>query len=290
MRTPTVAGLGDVVDTLRSWQVAGSPFQLHPGDVGWFWRLGPDATAQALRTWSRDGRVEAVGLLDGPDLLRLALAPALHGDVDLAQSLVADLTADDGRVLTAGEVGVEAPPGAHVHDLLGDVGWELDEPWTLLERDLSGLVERSGLTVLDVGPAEVEAWCAVHLGAFAGPAGARLGLDEMRGRWLAMAEGLPHSGARSLLGVDGDGTTVAAVTVWSAGEGRPGVLEPMGVHLDHHGRGHGRAISLAAAGALRELGSSHALVCAPSSNVAAVATYLSAGLREIGVRRDRRRA
>ena len=222
MRTPTVTGLGDVIETLRSWQVAGSPFQLHPGDVGWFWRLGSGATARALRTWSRDGRVEAVGLLDGPGLLRLALAPALHGDVDLAQSLFADLTGDDGEVLPSGEVGVEAPPGALVHDLLGDAGWQLDEPWTLLDRDLSDPVETTGLTVLDVGPDEVGDWCAVHLGAFAGPGGARIGLDEMRGRWLAMAEGLPHTDARSLLGVDDDGTPVAAVTVWSGRRVRAG--------------------------------------------------------------------
>jgi hypothetical protein len=42
--------------------------QLHPGDVGWFWRFGAEATAAAARTWSRDGRILAVGLLDGPTL------------------------------------------------------------------------------------------------------------------------------------------------------------------------------------------------------------------------------
>jgi ribosomal protein S18 acetylase RimI-like enzyme len=74
---------------------------------------------------------------------------------------------------------------------------------------------------------------------------------------------------------------VAAVTVWSAGPGRPGLLEPVGVHPEHRGRGHGRAIGVAAAAALRELGSSCAVVCTPSANVAAVATYASAGFRRV---------
>jgi ribosomal protein S18 acetylase RimI-like enzyme len=65
--------------------------------------------------------------------------------------------------------------------------------------------------------------------------------------------------------------------VWSAGQGRPGLLEPLGVHRDHRRHGYGRAISVAAAAALQELGSSTATVCTPSANVGAVATYQAAG-------------
>lgn len=54
--------------------------QLHPGDLGWFWQLGVVvAAAAAVRTWSRGGQIVAVGLLDGPELLRLTaclLTPA----------------------------------------------------------------------------------------------------------------------------------------------------------------------------------------------------------------------
>jgi ribosomal protein S18 acetylase RimI-like enzyme len=107
--------------------------------------------------------------------------------------------------------------------------------------------------------------------------------------WRAMAAGSPYAGARCLVAYDG-GEAVAAVTVWSAGPGRPGLLEPMGVHSDHRGRGHGRAITLAAAAALRELGASSALVCTPSSNVGAVATYRSAGFEAGPEIRDRCRA
>ena len=81
----------------------------------------------------------------------------------------------------------------------------------------------------------------------------------------------------------------AAVTVWSAGPGRPGLLEPMGVHRGYRGRGYGKAITVAAAAALQRLGSSSAIVCTPSSNVGAVATYEAAGFRRLPQTRDRYR-
>lgn len=53
---PGVDELGDVVRSLREWQHDEAPMQLHPGDLGWFWRLGAEATARAVRTWTRDGQ------------------------------------------------------------------------------------------------------------------------------------------------------------------------------------------------------------------------------------------
>ena len=50
---PTVDELSDTVGVLRKWQYDGAPFQLHPGDLGWFWRFGAETTAAAVRTWSR---------------------------------------------------------------------------------------------------------------------------------------------------------------------------------------------------------------------------------------------
>ncbi|NUT99230.1 MAG: GNAT family N-acetyltransferase, partial [Saccharothrix sp.] len=76
----------------------------------------------------------------------------------------------------------------------------------------------------------------------------------------------------------------------SAGPGRPGLLEPMGVHRDHRGHGYGKAITVAAAAALRDMGSSSALVCTPSSNVGAVATYRSAGFEALPEVRDQIRS
>src|SRR6185312_15803898 len=113
---PAVDGLGAVVGALREWQLDGAPMQLHPGDVGWFWRFGAAATAAAIRTWSRDGRILAAGLLDGADLLRLTLAPDARRDEELARQVVGDLVDPARGVLPAGRVNVEAPADARVRE------------------------------------------------------------------------------------------------------------------------------------------------------------------------------
>ena len=66
LHTPGTHDLHAIVQIMGEWQVEGLPMQLHPGDIGWFARFGAAATSAALRTWSRDGRVLAIGLLDGP--------------------------------------------------------------------------------------------------------------------------------------------------------------------------------------------------------------------------------
>ena len=128
----------------------------------------------------------------------------------------------------------------------------------------------------------VEARCAVHVAAFDGS-------TFTPQRWHAMAAGPAYADARCLVGYDDQGVPVAAATVWSAGPGRPGLLEPVGVHRDHRGRGHGTAITLAAAAALREMGASSATVCTPSANVGGVATYVAAGFRALPEVADLRR-
>ncbi|MGC9544736.1 GNAT family N-acetyltransferase [Streptomyces sp. UG1] len=277
---PGSDGLREAVGVLRDWQYEGAPMQLHPGDVGWFWRTGAQATAAAVRTWSRNGRVLAVGLLDGPGLLRLTIEPNAHQDEELARQLVEDVTQPERGVLPAGKVNIEAPSGALVHDLLSEEGWHVGEPWTPLRRDLTEQVNDPDVRIEEVGPERAHVFAAVQRAAFDG---SRF-TDE---RWHAMAAGLPFADARSLVAYDDRGHAVAAVTVWSAGPGRPGLLEPMGVHREHRRHGYGKAIALAAAAALRELGSSSAIVCTPSSNVGAVAAYRSAGFQQCPEVRDR---
>lgn len=271
MEVPGVDGLAAALDALREWQHDEAPMQLHPGDVGWFWRFGQEATAAAVRTWRRDGRVLAVGLLDGPGLMRLTTAPDAARDEDLARRLVEDMT---GVV-----VAVEAPPGAVVRDVLVEAGWHAGERWSPLVRDLTGPVPDPRVRIEVAGPARVAERTAVQRASFDGSTFT----DE---RWHAMAAGPAYTDARCLVAYDDRDTAVAAVTVWSAGPGRPGLLEPMGVHPDHRGHGHGTAITLAAAAALRRLGSSSALVCTPSANGGGVATYASAGFRRLPERRD----
>jgi len=274
--------LGEVVRGLREWQRDAAPLQLHPGDVGWFWRFGAQATAAAVRTWRRDDQLLAVGLLDGSTVLRMTVAPSAWRDRDLAEQVVADVS-DPGRgVLPAGPASVEAPNGTVLQDVLDAAGWRAGEPWTPLRRDLAGPVARTDVRISAVGPDQVSDFTAVLRSAF----------DSTRftdDRWHAMTAGAPFADARGLLARDDDGTAVAAVTAWSAGPGRPGLVEPMGVHADHRGRGYGRAVCLAAAATLRSMGSSSVLVCTPSALAAAVATYSSAGFQRLPERLDRSR-
>jgi GNAT superfamily N-acetyltransferase len=276
---PGVEGLADVVGALREWQHDGVATQLHPGDLGWLWRFGAQTTADSVRTWSRDGRILAVGMLDSATVLRLAIATGHHRDEELARRLAEDLTATDRGVLPDGRVCVEAPAGALVREVLVETGWQDDQPWTALRRDLAEPMPDPGLRIEVTGPDQAQVRTAVQRAAF----DSSTFTDE---RWHQMATGLPYADARCLVAYDDRGHAVAASTVWSAGPGKPGLLEPMGVHREHRGQGHGTAITVAAAAALRELGASSATVCTPSANAAAVATYASAGFQELPAVRD----
>ncbi|MFJ1751475.1 GNAT family N-acetyltransferase [Kitasatospora sp. NPDC088134] len=267
---PGTADLPAVVAALRSWQDDRTPLQFHPGDLGWAWAVGPERLAATLRTWTLDGRIVALGYLDSPDLLRLTTAPELRQDEALARQLRADLDDPARGVLPAGRAGVEVPNGALLREVLAGAGWRPDEAWTPLRHDLAGPLRVDGLRVEVSGPGTAAVRTAVHRSAFAS---ARF-TEEL---WHVLAAGPLYADARCLLGYDARGAAVAAATVWSAGPGRPGLLEPLGVHADHRGRGHGRAIGVAAAAALRDLGASAALVCTPSANTGAVATYRAAG-------------
>ncbi|MEU8957782.1 GNAT family N-acetyltransferase [Streptomyces sp. NPDC048518] len=283
LNEPGVDGLTDAVDALRVWQDDRTPLQLHPGDLGWAWALGGERLAAAVRTWSVDGRIVAVGFLDGPDVLRLTTAPDLRQDDALARRLLADLDDPDRGVLPPGQVGLEIPQGALLREVLLAAGWHLDEPWTPLRRDLSEPVQESGLRVEVAGPETAGVRTAVHRSAFGSPTFT----EEV---WHVLAAGPVYADARCLIGYDDQDNAVAAATVWSAGPGKPGLLEPVGVHADHRGHGYGTAVSIAAAAALRELGASSALVSTPSSNAAAVATYQAAGFEASPERLDVSRA
>ena len=282
LSTPEVGQLGDVVRALRDWQHDASPLQLHPGDLGWFWRFGAEATAAAVQAWSRGGQILAIGFLDGPELLRMTVAPQVWREEELAHQVVADVSEPERGMLPAGRVSVETPDGTRVQDLLSDVGWSAGEPWTPLHRDLTGPVEETDMRIEVIGPEQASEYTAVLRSAF----GSTRFTDE---RWHAMAAGLPFTDARCLLAYDDEGVAVAQVTVWSAGPGKSGLIEPLGVHAEHRGRGYGLAICVAAAAELKKLGSSSALVCTPSARAAAVATYKSAGFQQLPERLDRSR-
>ncbi len=166
LTTPTVDELGHVVRTLRDWQDDASPMQLHPGDLGWYSRFGVDALAGAVRTWRRSGRLLAIGLLDGANVLRATVALEAWRDEELAHQVVSDVSDPERGVLPTGKASVEAPNGTRVQDLLSDVGWSTDESWTPLRRDLTKPVEPSGLRVEVIGLGEESEFTAVHRSAW----------------------------------------------------------------------------------------------------------------------------
>lgn len=256
--------------------------QLHPGDLGWYWQFGAAAVAAAVRTWSRGGQLLAIGFLDGPGVLRMTVAPQVWREEELAHQVVADVSEPRRGVLPAGKVSVETPNGTGVQDLLSDVGWGDGEPWTPLRRDLTEPVRTADMRIEVIGSGQVPEFTAVHRSAWGSPRFT----DE---KWDAMAAGLPYADARCLLAYDDKGVAVAGVTVWSAGPGKPGLIEPLGVHAAHRGRGYATAICAAAAAELKKLGSSSALVCTPSALSSAVATYKSAGFQQLPERLDRSR-
>ncbi|MDN5766316.1 MAG: hypothetical protein L0H96_18060 [Humibacillus sp.] len=186
---PGVDGLGEVVDVLRQWQHDEAPMQLHPGDLGWFWQLGAEATAAAVRTWRRDGQIVAIGLLDAPNLRRLTTTPDDEKNAELAQQLVTDLSDPHRGALPAGAVAVEAPNGSLVQHLLSEGGWKIDEAWTPLRRDLTKPVEDPGVRIEVIVPERAHVLTAVHRASF----GSEKFTDE---RWQAMAGGVPFVDAR----------------------------------------------------------------------------------------------
>jgi ribosomal protein S18 acetylase RimI-like enzyme len=216
---------------------------------------------------------------DDSGLIRMAIAPSVDTDEEFAARLVADLTDPAQGVLPADAAFVECRAGTAVRERLRNNGWVADEPWTPLVRDLATPVEDSGLTIKyvdaqNVREEVVQDRIAVHRAAFPK---AKLTLE----RWQTMAAAAPYRRARCLVGYDAAGVPVAATTVWSAGAGRPGLIEPLGVDVEHRGHGHGRAITVAAAAALQELGASSVTVCTPSSNAGGVAAYVSAGFEKL---------
>jgi len=281
MSTPTAHDLPGVLTALAGWQQDGRSVQLHPGDIGWNERFGAEFSLGTLRTWARGGELVAVGLIDSPELVRLGMDPGLLEDPAVAEQIADDLSDPARGALPQGRVCVEARLGGALADLLVSRGWQPDAPWSPLSRDLSGPVEEHGLEIVAVGEDRARDWVTVEAGAFENS-------TSTFERWQALAAGPAYANARTLVGY-ADGTPVASTIVWSAGRGRPGLLEPLGVHRDHRGHGYGRAISLAAAAALQEMGSSSATVATPSSNVGAMATYGAAGYRALPEVRDLRR-
>lgn len=291
LRTPSGAELVRITDLMSTWQTDPWVGHLHPGDLGWRTLVGAEATAEDLRVWSVGARTVAVGLIDD-GVLRLALDLAAADDDDAAAHLACTLEDSAQDLFSDGEWLVEARGATALRRLLIASGWTDDEPWSPLALDLSvtrlPLPTRT-LRVERVGLEAAEDWTSVHWSAFQGTPFTGERRDRFTSRWGTMLTGPLADRAQCLMGYDEQGQHVAVATVWSAGQGRPGLIEPMGVHRDHHGHGYGTAITVAGARALQLAGASSAVVAAEDSNPAVLATYRAAGFRSLGTVRDLRR-
>jgi len=241
---------------------------LHSGDVGWQLRFD-DATLQdSVLLWEADGVVVAGGLLDGGGL-RPAVAPTHRRDPALAEAMA---QACDGLAYA------DVAPDTALSAELRRRGWTPDpSPWSLLHRELdpadAGPVDP--LVRQLAGPDDVAARTAVQRSAFGARSTFRPEL------WKRMSEGPTYDARFDLVAWTEAGEAVAGATGWFAGPGRCAILEPVGTHADHQRQGHGRRVNLAVMAALARAGASGVRVHTPAANVAAVATYVSCGLREV---------
>ena len=141
MNMPDVSQLTQLGETLARWQMDDGPVHLHPGDLGWYSRLGAVETASAIRIWAEGGAPAAIGLLDGPQLLRLAIDPTRRDDVGLARRIADSINDPKGGVFGPGQATVEARGAGALTRILGQQGWQEDEPWVPLRLDLSAPIQ-----------------------------------------------------------------------------------------------------------------------------------------------------
>ena len=250
----TAAGAGPALRALCDWTPVDSPGGgLHPGDVGWHLR---SEDAEVL-LWTGDGEPVAVGLCDDT-VLRVTVAPGADSGA---------LAAEAGRL-----AGLERVDG------LPMPGWGLDpeESWLVLSWTPGPVSTRAG----SVGAADVADRVLVQRSAF-------VNSTFTVERWQAMKRSPAGGMAVETLVRTPAGEPAAAATGWFAGVGRCGLLEPVGTHPDHRGRGYGRDAVLGACAALAGRGASAVAVVTPSDNRAAVALYRSAGFAVLRENRDR---
>lgn len=275
---PLVEDLPRVVAALASFQTEDEgAAQLHPGEIGWNQKDGAEALQKAMRVWERDGEPIVIGMGDGA-VVRLAVSPTVANDEAVATSIADDL-ADEG-------VGsAEVRYGPELRRTLHARGWTDGEAWACFTSDLSYRVPDRGLRL------------AVIDGAVAEPLGELIARDVVcvhRASWersaftteqfQTMATGPAFGTARFLVLYAGN-VPVATACVWSAGPGRPGLIEPLGVDREQRGHGYGRAIVNACATALRDMGASSMRVASPVTQWPAVPLY-AATMRRLPDVRD----
>jgi ribosomal protein S18 acetylase RimI-like enzyme len=273
-----------VLSALASWEPPnGCGWQLHPGDLGWFSRFESTEVERAVLIWRSAGRVVAILLLDGPVLGRCAIAPGALFDHALANEIIDEATnrlecTDEGLWL-------EPPPGpSALAAVLAERGWlRSEETWLHLWRrftdaDFSPPEPPAGAVVRPLRPDDLERRVALQRAAFTGSTLTVPRYLRMRAR--------PGHDERFDLVCETSGELVAFCVAWLGAPGGAALLEPVGAHPEHRGRGYAAATVRTAFAALAAAGASGVAVFTPSDNLAAAALYRAVGMVTVELRHD----
>lgn len=262
---------------LREWEpIGGCGGQLQAGDVGWAHRFRPESVAASLVEWrSPGGEPGAIHYRDSPMSGWFSMDPGLVRNRDLANEIAAWAAAQEPEGLVS--VDGHALPAIWRQALMKRGFEATTDVWAHLWKPLSfaDVVDVAGVEVTTGNDQAIVDRVAVQKAAFENS-------TFTVEKWHALAQGPSFRPGFDLLARDEAGEAVAAITVWLPGEGKCGMIEPMGTHPDHRRLGHGRRVIRAACAALARAGASGVCVVTPESNAGAVEVYRAAGLRRLG--------
>jgi len=232
----------------------------HSGQLAWSARyaLPEDLGHGPARLFrAPDGQVVGWAWAEAEDWLELCVDPTHPGVVAEAARWFVGL----GATGTTRAMALETED--HVLAGLAEAGFEAeDQPWfTHHHLDLGALPptpEVPGYTLRHVGPGEAEARAACHREAWAPPGGTSRVSGAAYARLMATP---PYRTTLDWVAVDSAGAMVASCLVWLDDHTGVALVEPVGCHPDHRGRGLAAAISLAALRAARDAGGRTGLVC-----------------------------
>jgi ribosomal protein S18 acetylase RimI-like enzyme len=262
--------IAPLIGRLASWdRGAAYAAWVHAGDVGWVLRVPDEVMSGQVHGWWEGDDLVAVSLVEGV-VARPRVRPDRLHDHDVAAAVAGVVEEMPGD-----QVWAEAPPGTALRQELVARGWVLNpDAWVALYAD--GRVWRPhGPTEARRADADPAARVAVQRAGFE-----RSTFDEPS--WRRMAAGPGYRPELDLVVHDPeDGVAAACATGWLSVAGGPAILEPVATDKTKRGRGLGRQAAVACIAACLDAGATGICVATPLDNEAAVATYRSAGMREI---------
>jgi hypothetical protein len=265
-----------IVATLLRWQ--GPDWYgggLQAGDMGWKHRFGAQAVADAITEFvDGDGETLAIMMQDTPGRWWFAMDPARYRDRELAEVIGA--WADQRPPDVACSIDGPASPAVW-REVLARRGFDSASEafvhfWQPLSAADGGDVPGVSATR---SAKDIEDRVLVQRGAFENS-------TFTVERWRAMAAGPGFHPELDLVARTDTGAPASALTAWFGGEGRCGMIEPMGTHHVHRRLGHGVRVLRGACAALAKLGASGVTVMTPASSPAAVGVYRAAGFKSMG--------